>query len=72
MVHRVEQIHTSASAPGKFQCTHLCVNGALVSDPSHLLQVWTEHFQNLAKPQVETNPALEEVMKQSTFLLSNN
>ena len=41
---------------GKSQCTHLRVNGALVSDPSQLLEVWTQHFQNLAKSQVETNP----------------
>ena len=57
---------------GKSQCTHLCVNGALVSDPSHFLEVWTQHFQNLAKSQVETNPALEEVLKQSTSLLSES
>lgn len=57
---------------GKSHCTCLHVNGALVSDPSHLLEVWTQHFQNFAKSQVETNPALKEVLKQSTSLLSQS
>ena len=47
-----------------------CVNGGLVSDPSQLLQVWTQHFQNLAKSQGETNATIKESMKQALTLLS--
>ena len=57
---------------GKSQCTRLCVNGALVSDPLQLLEVWTQHFQNLAQSQRESNPALEELFRQSTSLLSSS
>ena len=54
----------------KTKCTSFRVNGALVSDPSLLLQVWTQHFQSLAKSQEDTNPALKESIKQSSTLLS--
>ena len=54
---------------GKSKCTRLRVNGALVSDPSQLLQTWTQHFQSLAKSQ-EKNPALKESIKQTSTLLS--
>ena len=46
------------------------MNGALVSDPSQLLQAWTQHFQSLAKSQEEKNHALKESIKQSSPLLS--
>ena len=55
---------------GKSKCTRLRVNGAMVSDPSLLLQAWTQHFQSLAKSQEDTNPALKESIKQSSTLLS--
>ena len=46
------------------------MNGTLVSDPSQLLQVWTQHFQSLAKSQEEKNPALKESIKHASTLLS--
>ena len=49
----------------KSKCTRLRVNGTLVSDPSQLLQVWT---QSLAKSQEEKNPALKESIKHSSLL----
>ena len=54
----------------KSKCTRLWVNGTLLSDPSLLLQAWTQHFQSLAKSQVETIPALKESIEQSKTLLS--
>ena len=36
----------------KSRCTRLRVGGALVSDQSQLLEVWTNHFQSLARSQV--------------------
>ena len=48
---------------GKSQCTHL-------RDPSQLLEVWSHHFQNRAKSQVETNTPLEEQMRPSASLIS--
>ena len=54
----------------KSKCTRLRVNGTLLSDPSLLLQAWTQHFQSLAKSQEETNPALKESIEQSKTLLS--
>ena len=55
---------------GKSQCTRLRVDGALVSDPSHVLDVWTQHFQSLAKSQGDTEPEIKELLKQLTTLLS--
>ena len=55
---------------GKSKCTRLGVNGALICDPSQLLQAWTQHFQSLAQSQEEKNPALKESIKQSSTLLS--
>ena len=55
---------------GKSQCTHSCVDGALISDPSHVLDVWTQHFQSLAKSQEDTKPEIMELLKQLTTLLS--
>ena len=57
---------------GKSQCTRLCVNGEIVSDPLQLLEAWTQHFQNLAESQRKSNPALEELFRQSTSLLSSS
>ncbi|CAI8025496.1 hypothetical protein GBAR_LOCUS14724 [Geodia barretti] len=42
----------------------------MVSDPSQLLQAWTQHFQSLTKSQEENNPSLKESIKQSSTLLS--
>ena len=56
----------------KSQCTCLRVNGTLISDPSHLLNAWTQHFQSLAKSQVDLHPTLKELMKQLTSLLSES
>ena len=56
----------------KSKCTRLRVNGTLLSDPSLLLQAWTQHFQSLAKSQEETNPALKESIEQSKTLLSTS
>ena len=61
---RISQKH------GKSQCTRLYVDGALVSDPSHVLDVWTQHFQSLAKSQEDTEPEIQELLKQLTTLLS--
>ena len=55
----------------KSKCTRLRVNGTLLSDPSLLLQAWTQHFQNLAKSQEETNPAVKESIEHSKTLLDN-
>ena len=57
---------------GKSQPTRLRVNGDLASDPLQLLEIWTQHFQNLAQSQRKSNPALEELFKQSTSLLSSS
>ena len=46
------------------------MDGALVSDPSHVLDVWTQHFQSLAKSQGDTEPEIKELLKQLTTLLS--
>ena len=48
------------------------MDGAIVSDPSDVLEAWTHHFFPLAKSQFETTPALEELMKESTTLLSES
>ena len=48
------------------------MDGAIVSNPSDLLEAWTHHFCRLAKSQVETNLDLEGLMKQSTTLLSES
>ena len=62
----------TAQKRGKSQCTRLCVNGEIVSDPLQLLEAWTQHFQNLAESQRKSNPALEELFRQSTSLLSSS
>ena len=56
----------------KSGCTRLQIDDALVSDPSLLLEAWAEHFQNLAKPQENTNPALKESIEQCVTLLSTS
>ena len=55
---------------GKSQCTRLRVDGALISDPSHVLDVWTQHFQSLAKSQEDTKHEIKELLKELTTLLS--
>ena len=55
---------------GKSKCTRLRQNGTLVSDPSQLLQMWTQHFQSLSKSQGEKNSALKESVRQTSTLLS--
>ena len=56
----------------KSGCTRLRIDDALVSDPSLLLEAWAEHFQNLAKSQENTNPALKESIEQCVTLLSTS
>ena len=51
--------------PQKQGCTRLRVDGAIVSDPSGLMEAWTLHFCHLAESQVEANPALDELMNNS-------
>ena len=50
----------------KSKCTRLRVNGTLLSDPSLLLQAWTQHFQSPRG----NNPALKQSIEQSKTLLS--
>ena len=54
---------------GKSRCTRLRVNGALLSDPTQLLEAWTNHFQNLAKSQLSTREGLQQ---ESTSMLSSS
>ena len=54
---------------GKSRCTRLRVNGALLLDPTQLLEAWTNHFQNLAKSQLSMQEGLQQ---ESTSLLSSS
>ena len=75
-VHRQETLfransHLRFRTPqkrSKSGCTRLRINGSLVSDPSLLLEAWT----NLAKSQENMNPTLKESIEQCTTLLSTS
>ena len=43
------------------------MNGALLSDPTQLLEAWTNHFQNLAKSQLSTREGLQQESTSSSF-----
>lgn len=56
----------------KARCTRLRIDDTLVSDPSLLLQAWTQHFQNLATSHGDSNPEIKKQIEQSTTLLSSS
>ena len=55
----------------KSRYTRLRVGGALVSDQSQLLEVWTNHFQSLAHSQVNVNPDLSVLNQKLSSLFSS-
>lgn len=56
---------------GKSKCTRLRVDDVLLSDPTQLLEVWSNHFRILAESQIDSEPELQELRRQQVSLLSS-